>query len=216
MINKFEQEIDHERVSAERLHCENSILRRRIGKTMDDINGLKERVSSLLHQDEEAQKEIRSREEERQKLAEVKSKKDKDLASKNNAVIRLNHINHQLIKSHEIDLDKVKEMEVLLENGPLPKEHERLRQEYTKAAAEIEEQTTSNEKLDESIANLKESTLREQQKVAKLQNKVYLFPLFKYDILSATEVIGSLVVTFLFLYIDPLVRLCYQQLPCQS
>ena len=112
------------------------------------------------------------------KLAEVKSKKDKDLASKNNAVIRLNHINHQLIKSHEIDLDKVKEMEVLLENGPLPKEHERLRQEYTKAAAEIEEQTTSNEKLAESIANLKESTLREQQKVAKLQNKVYLFPLF--------------------------------------
>ena len=107
-------------------------------------------------------------------------------------------------------------MEVLLENGPLPKEHERLRQEYTKAAAEIEEQTTSNEKLAESIANLKESTLREQQKVAKLQNKVYLFPLFKYDILSATEVIGSLVVTFLFLYIDPLVRLCYQQLPCQS
>ena len=110
-------------------------------------------------------------------------------------------------------------MEVLLENGPLPKEHERLRQEYTKAAAEIEEQTTSNEKLAESIANLKESTLREQQKVAKLQNKVYLFPLFKYDILlilSATEVISSLVVTFLFLYTDPLVRLCYQQLPCQS
>ena len=105
MINKFEQEIDHERVSAERLHCENSILRRRIGKTMDDINGLKERVSSLLHQDEETQKEIRSREEERQKLAEVKSKKDKDLASKNNAVIRLNHNMAMETLSFQMEID---------------------------------------------------------------------------------------------------------------
>ena len=72
---------------------------------MDDINGLKERVSSLLHQDEETQKEIRSREEERQKLAEVKSKKDKDLASKNNTVIRLNHNMAMETLSFQMEID---------------------------------------------------------------------------------------------------------------
>jgi len=172
LTSKFEKEIQNERQLYEKLHIENGLLSRRIESGSDKCIALKERVSSLLSQEDEKQKVIRMKEEESERLSTVRSKKETELASKTNAVSRLVSLNHQLIKSNEIETDRLKEMQALLDNGPLSMEHERLCHEITSTTAKLEKQQSLHASMENRIVKLNKVSLIEKDNLARLQIKV--------------------------------------------
>jgi len=172
LTSKFEKEIQNERQLYEKLHIENGLLSRRIESGSDKCIALKERVSSLLQQEDEKQKVIRIKEEESERLSVVRAKKETELASKTNAVSRLLSLNHQLIKSNEIETDRLKEMQALLDNGPLTIEHDKLCHEITSTTVELEKQQGLHASMENRIVKLNQASLVEKDNLAKLQNKI--------------------------------------------
>jgi len=172
LTSKFEKEIQNERQLYEKLHIENGLLSRRIESGSDKCISLKERVSSLLSQEDEKQKVIRMKEDESERLGLTKSKKETELASKTNAVSRLLSLNHQLIKSNEIETDRLKEMQALLDNGPLTIEHDKLCHEITSTTVELEKQQGLHASMENRIVKLNQASLDEKDNLARLQNKI--------------------------------------------
>jgi len=172
LTSKFEKEIQNERQLYEKLHIENGLLSRRIESGSDKCIALKERVSSLLSQEDEKQKVIRMKEDESERLGLTKSKKETELASKTNAVSRLLSLNHQLIKSNEIETDRLKEMQALLDNGPLTIEHDKLCHEITSTTVELEKQQGLHASMENRIVKLNKASLIEKDNLARLQNKI--------------------------------------------
>ena len=172
LTSKFEKEIQNERQLYEKLHIENGLLSRRIESGSDKCIALKERVSILLSKEDETQKIIRMKEDEVERLGVVRSKKETELASKTNAVSRLLSQNHQLIKSNEIETDRLKEMQALLDNGPLSIEHNRLCHAMASTTNELEKQQSLHASMENRIVKLNQASLAEKDNLSKLQNKI--------------------------------------------
>ena len=172
LTTKFEKQIQNEREVYEKLHIKNGLLTRRIESGGDKCIALKERVSSLLQTEDEKQKKIKMKEDESERLCVVRSKKETELASKTNAVSRLLSLNHQLIKSNEIETDRLKEMQALLDNGPLSIEHDRLCHEMASTTVELEKQQGLHASMENRIVKLNQASLIEKDNLARLQSKI--------------------------------------------
>jgi len=126
----------------------------------------------LLHKEEEQRSILKQKEDERQRLDGVSASKVKEIASKNDAVSKLTNINHQLLKTQDIEKDRLADVKRLVQHGPSTDKMALLNQELVSTATSLDGQQRSNKAMSEKIIQLKCSVTTEQKKMSQLEKEV--------------------------------------------
>lgn len=101
---------------------------------------------------------------------------------------RLRRINHQLLKSREIENDRLREVKRLTESGPVVRDTKKVSEDIVATELRLEQQRQANESAAEEIANLKDLMSVDLDEVAKEERKVSCPKARGYNTYSATHI----------------------------
>ena len=199
MTNKFKNEVADQQQRSGSLVLSTGVIRKRIESTQDSLVQAKEQVTSLLHQQEQQQKQLTQKEEEKERLEAVKASKEKDLSVKKETLSKLSHLNKQIVKAHDIDSDRLQDIEKRVENGPLVEQMKQLCQEIVETNASIEEQMETNKATFDKIGEVTELVGVEKRSSFQWEKRVSckLLLLFVVKVVSNPNTFSCLFVPLL-------------------